>query len=130
MATVRIVWNAGPVSDVHRLPVDDAPMKLGAAQKHYGLMARSGYDLSASRSLPSLSPYGETAQRSLALSDLGVNDHVFRSKVVKFSKKIWQMTELEIPFAQNEVKLFWLQLPKRLRKFLAIAIASVLRTPS
>ena len=55
MAAVGIVWNAGPVGDVHRLPVDDAPMKL-ESQKHYELMARSGYDLSTSRSLPSLSP--------------------------------------------------------------------------
>ena len=117
MAAVGIVWNAGPVGDVHRLPVDDAPMKLGSAQKHYGLMARSGYDLSASRSLPSLSRYGETAQRALAQSDLGVNDHVFRLKAAKFAKKIWQITMLEIPFAQNDVNLFGLHFFKHFGNF-------------
>src|SRR5208283_3250916 len=117
MAAVRIVRNADPVGDVHRLPVDDPPMKLGSAQERYGLMARSGHDLSTSRSFPSLSPYGVTAQRSLALSDLGVNDHVFRLKAVKFPKKIWQIAKLEIPFAQHYVNLFGLHFFKHFSNF-------------
>ena len=50
-------------------------------------------------------------------SDLGVNDHVFRLKAAKFAKKIWQITMLEIPLAQNDVNLFGLHLFKRFGNF-------------
>src|SRR5580658_897155 len=99
MAAVGIVRNAGPVGDVHRLPVDHAPMKLRPAQQHYRLMARSGCDPSAACSFPSLSRDGEATQRSLPGSDLGVDDHVFRLEAAKLAKKIWQIAMLEILFA-------------------------------